>query len=76
VSGVTVDPAAWLPAARGYYRYDGSETAPPCSEGVRWLVLKQPQTLSAGQLDRLRQRIAPNARAVQPLNGRVVQETL
>lgn len=76
VSGVTVDPAAWLPAARGYYRYDGSETAPPCSEGVRWLVLKQPQTLSAGQLDQLRQRIAPNARAVQPLNGRVVQETL
>jgi carbonic anhydrase len=73
--GVSVDPARWLPATLGYYRYDGSETAPPCREGVRWLVLKQVQTLSTGQLDALRRLIAPNARAVQPLNGRVVLES-
>lgn len=73
--GSRVDPARWLPPTLGYYRYDGSETAPPCREGVRWLVLKQVQTLSAAQLDALRRLIAPNARTVQPLNGRSVLES-
>lgn len=74
-AGVTIDPTRWLPPSLGYYRYDGSETAPPCREGVRWLVLKQVQTLSAEQLGALRRLIAPNARAVQPLNGRTVLES-
>jgi carbonic anhydrase len=75
VVGVVVDPARWLPAAHGYYAYDGSVTAPPCTEGVRWIVMKQPQTLSAAQLQRLKQLFADNARPVQPLNGRVVTES-
>lgn len=75
VPGVSVDPAGLLPSSLGYYRYDGSETAPPCTEGVRWLVLRQPQTLSAAQLEQLRRAIAPNARPVQPLNGRKVLES-
>lgn len=75
VPGSTVDPRELLPAARGYYRYSGSVTAPPCTEGVDWIVLKQPIALSAAQLASYRQRFADNARAVQPLNGRVVLES-
>jgi carbonic anhydrase len=72
VPGATVDAAALMPAERGYYAYDGSETAPPCTEGVRWLVMKQPLAASAAQLAALQRLFAPNARPVQPLNGRVV----
>ena len=74
LAGSTFDPAALLPTTHGYYAYDGSLTAPPCTEGVRWLVMKQPLTLSAPQLARLRQLFPPNARPVQALNGRIVTE--
>jgi carbonic anhydrase len=77
VAEVTVDASALLPAksSRGYYRYAGSLTAAPCTEGVDWIVLKQPLELSSAQLARWRQRFADNARPVQPLNQRVVQES-
>jgi carbonic anhydrase len=73
--GVTVDARSLLPSGRGYFRYPGSLTAPPCTEGVEWVVLKQPLELSPAQLARYRQRFADNARAVQPLHGRVVLES-
>ncbi len=70
-----VDPAQWLPAAHGYYAYEGSLTAPPCTEGVLWIVMKQPLELSATQLARLSQMFPDNARPVQPLHERVVTES-
>jgi carbonic anhydrase len=72
---VSIDPASVLPAQHGYYEFEGSLTTPPCSEGVRWLVLKQPVTLSQAQLDAFRKLFPRNARPVQPLNGRVVRES-
>ena len=72
----SVNVAEFLPAAHGYYAYDGSLTGPPCTEGVRWMVLKQPLEVSAGQLARYRSLFRDNARAVQPLHGREVQESL
>jgi len=72
----TLDATQLLPAARGYYAYEGSLTAPPCTEGVTWMVLKQPVELSAGQLARYRKLFPNNARPVQPLHGRVVKESL
>jgi len=35
-----------------YYAYNGSLTTPPCSEGVLWVVLKNPVTASREQIDR------------------------
>lgn len=62
-----------LPADRDYYRYSGSLTTPPCSEGVRWLVLKQPVTASAQQLRALITILGhPNNRPVQPVGARPV----
>ena len=76
VAGATVNALSLIPAQHGYYRYTGSLTAPPCTEGLDWIVLKQPLELSASQLARYRKRFADNARAVQPLHQRVVQESL
>ncbi|WP_317201318.1 carbonic anhydrase family protein [Janthinobacterium sp.] len=67
------DPAAVLPARRGYYAYMGSLTTPPCSEGVRWQVLKEPVNLSAAQLRAFQKLYPMNARPVQSLNGRTLE---
>lgn len=73
---IKVNPAKLLPAAKGYYTFEGSLTTPPCTEGVRWLVLKQPVEMSAAQLAAVSKIVHSNARPVQPLNGRVVEESL
>jgi carbonic anhydrase len=70
-----VNPATLVPASHGYYAYDGSLTAPPCTEGVRWIVMKQALEISAAQLEQLGRLFANNARPVQPLHGRVVIES-
>lgn len=63
-----------LPPDLRYYQFLGSLTTPPCTEGVLWLVLKTPVTLSPEQL-RLFSKLFPNnARPTQPLNNRVVRE--
>lgn len=67
------DPAGVLPTDRSYYRFMGSLTTPPCSDGVRWQVLKQPVEISKAQLATFRKLYKMNARPVQPLNGRVVE---
>ncbi|MER1968311.1 carbonic anhydrase [Castellaniella sp. GW247-6E4] len=70
-----VDAARLLPATMGYYRYSGSLTTPPCSEGVRWLVLKTPLTVSAEQVAAFERIMGgPTNRPVQPLNGRLIAE--
>lgn len=73
-AGALVDPAQWLPAARGYYAYTGSLTAPPCTEGVRWLVMKQAIEISREQGEALARLVPVNMRDVQPLHGRRVLE--
>lgn len=66
------DPADLLPENREYYRYAGSLTTPPCSEGVRWHVLHAPIELSAEQIEEFQAIFPMNARPLQPLNDRPV----
>ena len=69
----TYDVSAMLPSDRDYYRFDGSLTMPPCSEGVRWFVIKQPAIASKPQIDRFTKVMGhPNNRPVQSLNSREV----
>ena len=53
-----------------YYRYEGSLTTPPCSEGVQWIVLTTPIEMSEAQIAAFKAIIHDNNRPVQPLNGR------
>jgi carbonic anhydrase len=62
-----------LPADLDYYRFNGSLTTPPCSEGVRWLVLKQPIVASRAQIEALTNAVGhANNRPLQPINARVI----
>lgn len=72
IPGATINPADLLPRERDYYRFSGSLTTPPCTEGVRWYVLKEPQASSPAQTTALHEIMGDNARPVQPLNARVI----
>lgn len=69
---VTVNVDDLLPQERTTWRFDGSLTTPPCTEGVKWLVLTHPVQLSASQIAAFRAVIDGNNRPTQPLHGRVV----
>ncbi|MFE8033588.1 carbonic anhydrase [Thiohalocapsa marina] len=65
--------AALLPADHAYYRFNGSLTTPPCSEGVVWLVMKQPVTASPAQIQQFADVMGhPNNRPIQATHARVV----
>lgn len=70
-----INAADLLPEDRSHYSYSGSLTTPPCSEGVQWIVMKQPVTLSTEQIAALKRAIGiDNNRPVQGLNGRTIAE--
>lgn len=71
---VPLDLLALLPEQRTTYRYEGSLTTPPCSEGVQWFLFTEPAEVSAEQVDAFRKVIGENARPAQPLNDRPVEE--
>lgn len=62
-----------LPANRDYYAYEGSLTTPPCTEGVKWHVFKDPIEMSAAQLTAFQGIFPVNARPIQNLNGRIIR---
>ena len=66
-----IDADGLLPDVRLTYRYDGSLTTPPCSEGVRWMVMTEPVTWSAEQLATFTDLYDGSNRPVQPLGDRV-----
>ena len=72
VASVSINAADLLPTDRSYYRFAGSLTTPPCSEGVKWMVMKTPTEVSDNQLAKFTQIIGANARPVQALNSRTL----
>jgi carbonic anhydrase len=66
------DPTGLLPGDRQVWRYDGSLTTPPCSEGVEWNVMHGTISLSAEQITTFSSLYSGNARPVQPLNSRTL----
>lgn len=77
-----LDVSALLPSDLSrYFRYEGSLTTPPCSQGVIWTVFNQTVKLSAKQLHTLSgslwgpgdSRLQLNFRAAQPLDGRMIE---
>jgi carbonic anhydrase len=71
-----MDLGALLPASRAYYTYMGSLTTPPCSEGVLWMVMKQPTQLSAEQIAIFAKLYPMNARPIQSTAGRLIKESV
>lgn len=69
-----IDVRALLPVHLSAYRYAGSLTTPPCSEGVTWSVLVEPIRWSAAQVKQLSAHFAePNNRPVQPVGERTLR---
>ncbi|XP_072987877.1 alpha carbonic anhydrase 7-like [Typha latifolia] len=57
-----------------YFRYSGSLTTSPCTEGVTWTLLHKVRTASKKQVELLRDALngKDNSRPVQPINGRKI----
>ncbi|MEO8611152.1 MAG: carbonic anhydrase [Chloroflexota bacterium] len=72
--GVKIDASAFLPNSHLFYTYAGSLTTPPCSQGVRWLLLETPVTISDAQFEAFASLFEMNVRPVQPLNNRDLLE--
>ncbi len=64
-----------FPNSHAYYRFSGSLTTPPCTEGVRWIVLKKPVFASATQIETFKKVMGQdNNRPVQAVNAREILE--
>lgn len=73
--GISIDMNQFLPDNRSYWTYMGSLTTPPCTEGVTWIVLKQPQQMSSEQIAIFSRFYRHNARPIQPVNSRLIKES-
>jgi carbonic anhydrase len=60
-----------LPRELDYFTYEGSLTTPPCTEKVRFFILKSTVNMSPGQISDFPFKM--NARPVQPLNKRIIE---
>ncbi|PSR98464.1 Alpha carbonic anhydrase [Actinidia chinensis var. chinensis] len=71
-----IDPREIKLGGKRYYRYMGSLTVPPCTEGVIWTISKKVRTVSREQVKLLREAVHDyaerNARPLQPINSREI----
>jgi carbonic anhydrase len=70
-----IDPSTFIPEDKRSFRYLGSLTTPPCTEGVHWVVFAQPMPISAEQHSRFVERHEGNSRPAREANpGEVVED--
>lgn len=72
---VSIDLNQLLPKDRAYFTYMGSLTTPPCSEGVLWMVFRQPVQVSSQQISIFSRLYPMNARPLQAAGGRLIKES-
>jgi carbonic anhydrase len=72
---IVLDPMDALPEKREYFTYMGSLSEPPCTEGVLWMVFKQPRQASPAQMALFSRLYPLNARPVQSTGGRMIKES-
>jgi carbonic anhydrase len=75
VPNLRVNAADLLPKHLGYFEFDGSLTTPPCTEGVRWMVVREPEEISPSEIATFGKLYHDNARPTQPSNGRAIKES-
>ena len=68
--GVMFNPANLLPREMDFFHYDGSLTTPPCTEKVKFFILKSQVNIAKEQLSDFPFKM--NARPIQPPNGRPI----
>lgn len=61
-----------MPSNQDYYRFSGSLTTPPCTEGIRWILIKTPITATKAQIEAIAEITPQNNRPLQALNGRLI----
>jgi carbonic anhydrase len=71
-----IDWASLLPADLTTVRYKGSLTTPPCSEGVKWVLMTSTVEVTDKTLSALQSHHAGNSRPVQPTGDRIVERDL
>jgi carbonic anhydrase len=64
-----------FPMGHSFFHYEGSLTTPPCTEGVQWFILKEPLTLSKGQIGKFVKLYHGNSRPPQAINNRTIETT-
>lgn len=75
VPSVNINASELLPQMDSLFVYSGSLTTPPCSEDVSWNIVKSHIEVSKAQIDKFTSVVGKNARPVQPINDRQLQES-
>lgn len=71
----SIDANTFLPVDKDYFRFNGSLTTPPCSEGVVWMVMKDDGEVSLEQIKMFTEVMHhPNNRPLQPVNARIIMQ--